>query len=332
MPQAWAGVESLKVQYGRESAAGTAVPATGVWRGPFAMLKDDRTFKVAEENVGSLIPTERRNLMTKGASLALPEAALTFEQLPHILEAGIKTATPTGAGPYVYVYDWAAGVLNTVKTYTLEAGSIIATGDVREMEFAFVTDFELKAEADDYWMMSSNWKGKQLSASTFTAALSLLAVQQAILPKTKLYIDAIGGTIGTTQKSGVLMGATVSVETGLAPVIVGDNNQVMVGIKVVKKPVINFSLALELEQDATSHVAQQRAIYEAGTAQIFRLELLGDDANHKLWIDFVGKYDNVGDYESRDGNIVVTLEGHAAFDATAALFAKFTVTNQLATL
>ena len=131
---AYGGWPHNKIQLGREVSSGVGVAATVIWRGPFASIEDARTVNVVDENIGLLITAERSYTSQYLARLAMPATELTFAQLPHILEAAVKTATPAGAGPYTYTYAFPTdNSVNTIKTYTIEAYNVIADADYREM-------------------------------------------------------------------------------------------------------------------------------------------------------------------------------------------------------
>ena len=124
MPSVYGTAPYNVVQLGREATPGTAVPATTIWRGPFGAPEDTRIRKIKEESVGALIPAELSYDTRLGAKLAMPATELTYEQAPHIFEAGILTATPSGAGPYVRLYDFPLTTARMPKFYTLEAGAL----------------------------------------------------------------------------------------------------------------------------------------------------------------------------------------------------------------
>jgi hypothetical protein len=331
---AYGGYAHNRIQLGREGTAGTAVASTQIWRGRFANIEDQRTRVTVEEEVGILVNAERTYTSQYLAGLAMPATELTFEQVLHLLEAGIKTATPTGAGPYVYTYDMPTGnTVNTIKTYTIEAHNVIAPADSREMYYSFVESMTFEAEAGQAWMMSANWKGRTPTSAVPTASLTLPTVEEALLAKTKLYIDPTGGTLGSTQVVGVLMGASFEITTGLVPVPVGDGNLYYVAHKFVR-PQVNFSLTLELEETGgVSRVATERAIAEADTVRLFRMRIDGSSANRRMDIDWAGKYDlPMGAYQNSNGNTTVTLSGHAVYSTADTKFVTVAVTNNLATV
>lgn len=316
-----------KLQLGRESTAGTAVAATDIWRGPFGDILDDRQRQIAEENVGLLVNAERSYDTRIGAMLTMPSTELTFEQVLHILEAGIKTATPVdNTGDYTYSYPFPTGATpNAIKTYTIEAGNAYATGDVREMPYAFVEGFTLSGQEGEAWMMTANWRGQRVIESSFTGALSLQSVEEAIFNNTLLYIDASGGTIGSTQKAGVLVAASIEVDTGIRIVPVGDGNLYYTAHKF-HRPSLNFTLTMELESG--NIFKTERDAFEADSIRLLRLSCDGT-ANRNLTVDISAKYDSVPGYQDSDGNTTIQIAGHAAYSSADSLFAQFDVTNLL---
>lgn len=315
-----------KIQLGRETTAGTAVAATSIWRGPATDIVDESEHVNADEDVGILVPTDREYIASQRATLAMPETELTFEQILHILEAGVKTAAPTGTGPYVYTYAFPLSTtLNTIRTYTIETGNAVV-GDVNEMEYGFVEEFTLSGEAGASWMMSANWVGRRKSTTTFTGALSLVTVEPALFNKTKLYINDTGGTIGTTQVQGVMVSAEVNVVTGVVALMTGDGNLYFTSHKFVP-PEITFSIKMELENN-TGVVAAERAKWVAKSFRLVRLNLSGAGTS-SINIDIAAKWLNVSEYENSDENTVVTFEGVGRYSSADALFATITVTNSV---
>lgn len=292
------------------------------------MLEDTRERTIVEENIGAFVSNERSYDGKIEASWAMPSSPMTYEQVAHIFEAGIKTATPTGTGPYVrtYNYPYTGTSVNTIKTYTIETGSATVSADQYEGEYAFVESFELSGSYGESWMMSANWIARQMSQTARTGSLTAPTVNECLFPHTKLYIDASGGTIGTTQKTGVLMSANVNVTTGLKIVPVGDGSLYYVAHKWTK-PEITFSITLELEDG--SIVATERGHYRSNNTRLFRLGIT--DGTRILNLDWAGKYDSVGDYSNSDGNTTVTLEGHALASSTDSISFTAALTNGVAT-
>lgn len=320
-----------KVQLGREATAGSPVAATTIWRGPFADIADTRQRERAEEQVGLFTNEERLYDTRLGATWAQAETELTFEQLPHIFEAGIKTVTASGtAAPYTYTYAFPTGeTLNTIKTYTIEAGNVIATGDVREMEYAFVSQFTISGVQGEAWKMSSTWMGRQVTPGvSFTSSLSLPAVEEAIFANTSLYIDASEGSFGGTQKSGVLQSFSVDVTTGIEGKFTGDG-VLYFNAHAFRKPEITFNLAMQLED---SNLAEtERDAFETKAIRLLQLVCTGS-SNRSFTIKSPVRYLSVDPYEDSDGNTVVPIQGYFLYSGADTAFATFIVANALSSL
>lgn len=321
-----------KTALGRESTYGTGVAATTLWRAPFSMVEDASEHVVVDENIGLFMQAERGYFNNYRGRLAMPATELTFEQVCHILEAGVLTATPSGSGTYTRAYAYPTdGSVPTPKSYTIETYNMAADADALEMNGCLVEEFTFEANAGEAWKMSATWFGKRPVTTTPTALTTLVAVEEAKLPMTLLYIDATGGTVGTTQKLGVLMGAQVRVKTGLQPVPVGDGSLSITAYKWTK-PEVTFTLTLELQEDTgVSMVSTERTAFTNQTVRLFKTSCSGT-SSRSFVMTWAGVYDSVGDYTSNNGNTTVQLSGHAVYSSADTLFWGATVINGVATL
>ena len=91
-----------KIQLGKETAPGTNVAATTVWRGT-GFIKDDIEVTFPEETIGILSGTDLTYISKYGATLEL-SGDLTFEQFGHIGNAGIKSVTPTTDATSAFIW------------------------------------------------------------------------------------------------------------------------------------------------------------------------------------------------------------------------------------
>lgn len=320
------------VQFGRESVAGTAVPTTEIHRGPAIDIEDASAYARTDEQTGIMALTGNRYKANLQALLNLPAYPFTFDHGPHVFEAGILAATPVGTtSPYVRTYDFdvvAADVATKViKTYTWETGNKLVTGDSNEMEYAFVESFTLTGAINEPWMIEPVWRGRQKSTCTLTADLTLDTVTEAMFSNAALYIDNVGGTVGTTAVAGVLVGASIDVVTGVVPVWAPSGALYFSTHKFVR-PTITGSLTMELESTAGT-VYAERAYYAAGTVRQIRIKTTG--ASSRYWqFDAAINWTNFGTYENQDGDTVVTAEWEAVYSSADALLAEFKVSNTVA--
>ena len=210
-----AGRRSLrKIQIGRESTAGTAVAATKIYRG-VGTIKDDFEVVPVSQDVGIVGGTDEVNNPKKGGSLSFSQTPAMFELFLDVLEASVKTATPSadGAGTdYIYTYAFPTTSGNTIKTYTIEGGD--DTGE-EEMAYCFVKDWTLSGNGRTQYQLQSNWQGREVTASTYTGALALPTVNYMNFGMTKFYLDVIGGTYGSTIKSNTVRSINLKYASGI---------------------------------------------------------------------------------------------------------------------
>jgi hypothetical protein len=319
---------------GRETTAGTAVAASSLWRG-IGAIKDNREVTYVEEDVGVISGLDRNYIAKIDGQLSFEETPATFEQILHVFEAGIKTVgtgvVDTGGSGKVYAYPFATTATPTIKTYTIEGGD---NQQAEEMEYAFVEEFTLSGEGGGPLNLSAEWRGRQVQNATFTGSIAIPTVEDILFTKGKLYIDAVGGTIGSTLKSNLLIAANVNVKTGIIPKFFADGN-LYFSIHQFTMPEITVEVTYEHDANAVA----QKAIYRAGTPQLYRLEWTGaalttaGTFNFKtLRFDFAGTYEDWSALDDRDGNSIVTASLRARYNATAARFAEFKVVNQLASV
>jgi hypothetical protein len=332
------GIVALrKIQLGRESSAGTAVAATAIWRG-LGTLQDERELVYSPETIGYLSGTTRGYFPSYGALFAFDPIEATFEQILHPLEGGILTvgsgtADGGGGSGKIYDYTFPTTSANTIKTYTIEGGDDI---QAEEAEYCFVENFELSGSQGAAWMIAPTWRGRQVSLSTFTGALTAPTVEEMLFGKTKLYLDTASDAFGTTIKSSTLLEARISFDTGwrvIAPT--GDGNLYFPTIKNIG-PVIELSITFEHNSTSVAEIAAWRA----GTPRAIQLKCEGSALTtpgstytyKTVIINVAGKWRNFDKIGEMDGNDVVTGTLVARYDANGAKFGNIIVVNEVASV
>jgi len=312
-------------QIGREGTAGTAVPATVVFRGPVEDISDDSPVIFPEEQTGTLYPLERSYQPFQAASVKQPVQEATWEQFPHILEAGIDAETPTqdGAGTgYIRVYELHAA--NTPKTYTIETGDSI---DVAEMQYSFVQKFTLSGQLNEAVKFSADWVGRQRTDTSFTS-LTAPSVEDMLFNTGKIYINDVSSGFGGTVRTGIWRSFSLDVETGLVPVFTGDGTLYFVGLKTVAK---RATLSLVLEH--ATYTPTERTAWAARTTRAVRLEFTGSAlattgttySTNKLLIDACGTYQSFSALGSAgDGDNIITAVLNLRYNSTLTQMLKFT--------
>lgn len=328
------GIRALRrIQLGRETTAGTAVAATTIWRG-LGVLDDQRETVFPDEHVGILMPVDRSYVPKLAGEIELESVPASFEQILHVLEAGVKTVTPAqdsaGSG-YVYTYPFPTTAQNAVKTYTIEGGD---DEQAEEMEYAFVTEFTLEGNAGEAVMLTSTWTGRQVANTTFTSPLSLPIVEETLFQKGKLYIDDVDGTAGTTQAANTFLSFSLSVKTGQQAVFTGDGNLYFSFRKQVAPEIM---LDVTFEHDSVA--VAEKAAHRNQTPRLIRLlfegstlTTAGDYTNKSLIIDLPGKWQSFDPIGEQDGNDILKGTFKVSYDPTYGASGQIIVVNELSSV
>ena len=184
-------------------------------------------------------------------------------------------------------------------------------------------------------MMSASWFGQSVTNATFSATAEIPTVEEILVNSANLYIDATGGTVGTTTKSSTLFGIDLSWDTGLREYWAVDGSNEFSLIKFTSDEIM---LNLTYEHNATA--VAEKAFYRDQTTRLFRLKFEGSDwttagttyDKETLIIDLAGVYEDWSVLQDQDGNDVVTATVRCRYSSTDALKAEIVIANLLATL
>lgn len=397
-----------KLQFGKEVTAGTGVLPTALYRGT-GSIKNKTEVVHPPENVGYLSPVNRGYIPKISGGVDLDDVEATFEQLPYLLEMGVKKiggGVKDGAGSgYVYAYTLPTTAENTIQTMSVEGG------DNQEMvkgTYAFAEEITISGKSGEGVKMSASLVMRQalpnkLTASTlafvaaskkitdsanglagfttgmritvsgttsndgtytvatggvageivvsetlvnesagtaFTVAqtftaVALATVEEILFQKGKLYIDAVGGTLGATQKSSTFMDFELKITTGWKARFTGDGSLYFTRAAA---GVPQAMLDVTFEHDGSA--VSEKDAWLAKTPRKIRIGVDGNAlatagtsySTKKLMVDIAGMWDSFDTLDEVDGNDVVKGTFAGAYDATASLFCTVTVVNELSAL
>lgn len=306
-----AGIEALKkCQLGLESSSGTPVAATNIWRGS-VKWKDARTLMRMEEHIGTMIPQAHLVEVARFATAEMEATPLTYEQGPYPFSAGVENIVAgvkdgSGSG-YAYEYNLGVASPQTLKSYTLEMGD---NQRVDEIEYAQVQKIVIKGASRQPITIAASWIGRQTTDAEFTTEIAVPTVYEAVFGKTKVYIDATGGTIGQTQKTCTVMGFELTINTGVVPIFAASGNLYFC---TMGQGVPNITGKLIVRHDDTGEAELNFA--RAGTVRLLRLlnqgnalTTPGTSYSYKTfqWSSAI-QYDEVPDLGAQDGFHTVEL-------------------------
>jgi hypothetical protein len=330
-----------RVQLGWESSAGTAVPATTIWRGPAVKLSANPKKQIVAEDVGISAPGLRQVTPQIGAGYKFPAVDATFEQIGYPYEAGIlKVTSPSADGVgsgKIYTYNAATGVTAapTTRTATLEAGDNIRNENA---EYAFCSEISLEGAANDTWKLGSNWGARQVSnmAGGLTAALSVPTAESMLFNSSKFFLDAAGGTIGSTQLTNTVIGCKLKIDTGLRAQHTASGQLYFSTLEFVGAKITG-----ELTMLMNASTVTEKANWLADTVRLLQIKIEGSTFaiagtaySKKTFIAnlamvWTGGWDESGD---DNGVGIVKATFAAGYDYTSARFAQFINVVALASL
>jgi hypothetical protein len=337
------GKWAQRIYLGREATAGTAVPATTVWRGEGGQLEDMRETNVVPELIGVPMPSSRTYAGKLGGQLAMASTPATPEQLPHLLEAAVAAvvtgvADGSASSGYVYEYAMSASSVNTIKTYTIETGD---NAGAEEMAYSFVQQLTLEAVAGQAVMMSANWVGREVEPDSFTTGLTAPTVSHLLAANSTLAIDDDDDGFGTTPlAAGNLLSWKLTFDTGWRGKWTVDSGELYFHFAYFDRDSFNAVLELKWEHD-TAAIAE-KAKWRADATRLVRIEVTGDAyatagtgtelGGKGLRIDFPGRYTKFNALDSEDGNSIVVATLQGGYDEVSGEVLAFLVANEIAVL
>lgn len=338
------GIKRLRrIHLGKEVTPGTAVAATTRWRGGATMLDDQRKIEEIEEWIGVIDGADRTAVVQLMGMLALDEVPATSEQFQYLAAMGFggpTTGSADGAGSdKIYTTNTPTTAKPTAVPYTIQGGDDF---EQEVMEYAVCTKISLKGAMGQTARMSGTLMGRQVArlGSGFSAGATIPSIGAGEFPtqKGKLYIDAIGGTYGTTQVSNLLIAFQVDYEIYWQPVFTMDGN-LYYSYPSYRGHKISGTLSYLHDTGADGNTGEL-ADFRAQTPELMRLELNGDTvtspgttySNRKIIIDAPIKYLNPGPLGEDNGNDIRVMKFRSRYNTTAGNAGKFVVVNELASL
>lgn len=327
-----------EIQLSRETTQGTATTDFANWRG-VGTLQDMRETVFPEEDVGIFPGVDRTFVPKTGTELVFEDTPLTFEQAAHIFDAGIYEATATsdtttdlGSG---WTRTWTLPeIASEIKVSTDLQTYSIQGGDNQETEIAnffFVREFTLSGVAGEAWNVSATWEGRTTSTDDgFVTGLTIPTVEEMLFSKTKLYIDAVGTTHGSTQVSNTMLAATLAYTTGWQAVWSGDGETYFSYIKQVRPEAL---LTLTFEHNASA--STEKDAWRAETARNIQLLCEGSALTtagtytYKTFVqDYSGKWESFDKIGEQDGNDIVTGTFRMRYNATSGTAMEFLLVEE----
>ena len=331
------GNRALRVcQVGKESTFATSVAATAVLGGltdltihPIVTIAQRRYLQGDYAPAHAAVLTDVRGKMTLAGDFAC-------EDFPIIGNNSIKggvagVVVDTSAYTYTFPFPLTANPAIESRTYEAYDGQ-----QEYELGGALVESWTLSGGGgvDAVVGFSANIIAATAMKSTLTGALSSRAMTIMPCANMKLYIDALGGTLGSTIKADSLIAWTYTYNTGLhlKKFQSGGTSPTQFGYGV---PSAKLQCTVEFNAVAAAEVDAMLA----GTGRLYQLK--GENgvagsatAKYTLEADIAGDITDISDlWQDRDGNTIADFTVSARYDrGSFANWGKIIVINKVVTL
>jgi hypothetical protein len=187
-------------------------------------------------------------------------------------------------------------------------------------------------------MMSADWFGRQVTNASFTGALTVPTVEEALSQKAQLFIDDAGtGTMGTTAITNTLLSWELTCTTGWKPKFTLDNNALYYAFHYFDKDSFSAQFTATFEHNATA--VAEKAEWRNEVVRLIRLDLLGATlgtpgafTNKTVRLDLAALYTEWSALDFDEGNSIVNITAEVGYDETEALGSSITVVNNLTSI
>lgn len=335
------GIKRLqRLQFGKESSAGTAVVATTRWRGMGAMLDDQRKIEEIEELIGIIDGADRTAVVQLIGMLNLDSTPATPEQFQYLSVLGFGggvAGVQDGTGSdYIYTTNIPTTAKPTAVPYTIEGGDDF---EVERMEYSVATKISVTWALGQTVKVTGALMGRQVArfGTSFTS-VSIPACSELPTQQGKVYLDAIGGTYGGTQLSNTIIAGKIDYEIMWQPTFTIDGNLYFsypsyTGHKVSGE----LSFLHDTASDGSTGAMKQ---FRDQTPKLLRIDCIGDAvqtpgttySNKRIIFDLPIKYLNPGPLADNNGNDIYVMKFRSRYNTTAGNQGKIVVVNELTTL
>jgi hypothetical protein len=304
----------LQIQEGKETTRGTPVTPTVKRMGIETFEITPIVESIAHKSQrASLAPAYEADL-AKVECEVQEEGDLSAEEAPYLLDALFSVATPSGTGPYTRDYSAPLGSESSPRIKTVVKGQ---GSNTYKASGLLMDEFTLTFAKNEALKYSAHYVGHSASGGTLEA-LSDRAVNYFMAQHIALYIDAWGGTIGSTQFTDAWFSGELNVNT---------NRQNHFGIgaltpKGAAERAWEATLSLTLEF-ATASKAYFDDIIAASSVLQKQIRIKATRGTNILQFDFAGFTPEAPvAFTDEDGIVTVELEFSGQYHSTLANFLK----------
>ena len=327
-----------KVQAGLESSRGTGVAATRILNGVLTPWTIDRNLVWSPVNNGMYVSRQKGSYTRPVVTSSYNEAA-SYEDIAwwmkFVAEGGVTGVSDSGTPSPGYLYAFDPDLTtDSLESATFECG---VPGHVEDFLQVMVDSMTLRIAPDNTsepsWMLDAQLKALGLpSAGTF-ASLTVRETEEIRAAGTKIFIDDDPANVGTTQKTGWLIDASLTFNLMRHFKAFAENAD---GFAPGKTGRGERTTDVQITYEFDDYDEYNEFLSSAPVLRAVRLyqegSIIHSTVRKSIAIDIIGYWATFAESE-REGNItaVMALQG-GLIDATFGNDYKVEVLNGLATL
>lgn len=308
-----------KIQVAQETTKGGGNAASKRWIGTLAVTPRVDWHRPVDER-GSLAEFKRAVAVGQGAAIRY-EGDATYEQIIDFLAMSVKgvSGPTTNNGAQLWSFVPSLTSKNNQKSYAVEYGDDTV---VFRANYALVERLELPIALGQPVSLRADMFARLPSTISFTTGISDPSVSEIVANKAKVYIDTTWSNLGNTQKASLMLGGTVRLTPGLAPIKYADGSLDFSSFVEQRR-----HLELELELAVSTDALEEYKKFTTGTRRAVRIQFdgpsVGSTARY-FRINMTGRYTEAPEFfGERDGlNMIrMRLQSHEDADGNEFSFA-----------
>jgi len=327
-----------------EDTVGTAEAATEILLGTMSTWEDEYELHRPEEDRNSLAQYFEDDEFVSEKAVATWTGDLNFRHILYALLMSIRgNVSPTQPDstnePNAYKWTLTPALTsantpdqaNGIETFTFEYGD---NTQAWEMAYCFGTTLEISGAPNEVCQFSLDIVGDKQTECSFTGGLSVQSVQRAPFNLAKFYIDDSGGTMGSTQKTGLLRGFTWTLNTQFAAFYTADGD-LGYGAVVEGPKAVELSLTYRYNSDADTEEGK----YQDRSTRLMRIVLngqteldSGQDNPPYLRLDQAVRYETWPSWGEDEGATTFEVSAYSVYNSSYAKLFEVALLNSLSAL
>lgn len=319
------------IQIGAETTPGTSVAANKLLNylslAPGIDLTFNRFRPMGQKYAGAITPGQDFTTWAITGSGSYSELIYPFcSALVNVSPATIDTSAR------LWTFSPAARTEDTIKTYTVEAGSAVRAQKATYMLF---TGIELTFNRTDGVTLGGDGIGQQIQDNIALTGSPTGVEDMPILPThLDVYLDPTSAALGTTKLTRDF-NAVFRVTNRFAPVWPINSTLASYGAHVEIEPTVQLELTMEADSQGMGPLATYA---RAGATAYIRLAAVSTllagatTAKYQLLIDLAGKVSDINAFDDNDGIKVLTYTFDGVYDTAWGKAFTIGLQNKTATL